>query len=89
MGKITDVYYTEVDRKKEEAGEYYFYHNLLSVDPFFHQKYEELERQQIDLRNMLIRKAIVNRVIPEHTMHNNAILGISPLRNRTVLIIEY
>lgn len=91
MGKITEVLYKEIPEKEfstKDAAEFFFYHNLLGVDPMFIDGYEKYESNQIHVRNNIIGDAIRSELMNKHPKVNSAIIGVSSVKNKAVLITE-
>ena len=92
MGNIKEVFYDEIDPSicsTTESGEFYFYYNLLGIDPIFQSGYEEHEMKQTKLRNRTIKHAIDNGDLPKHPNLRRTIFGISSLKNKLVMVAEY
>lgn len=92
MGKITDVYYEEIDRDKcsmMDAGEFYYHYNFMSLDPMFVPDYESYEMKQVAIRNRIIGDAIQQGELLRHPKINSTIFGVSALKNKAVLVTEY
>lgn len=92
MGKITDVHYHEINEKEcslQEAAEYYFYYNLLGIDASILPEYEKYEESQIQLKNKILGDAYNNKEIPKHPKMNTALLGISSLKGKPIIVTEY
>lgn len=92
MGKISDVHYHEIDEKEcslKEAADFYFYYNLIGVDPSIISEYENYEEMQINLKNKILGKAFNNNEIPRHPRLNTSLLGISSLKGKPILVTEY
>lgn len=91
MGKITEVYYEEIDPticSIEEASDFYYYYNLIGLREPFQSDYEKYEESQIKTKHRVIAEAI-SRGEVIHPKMNNSIFGVSVLKNSTVLIAEY
>lgn len=89
MGKISEVYYEEIDPNVctlEEAGEFYYHFNLLGSNSMFHNDYEKYEARQIDIRNKAIGDAKKCGDIKGHSRIDSSILAISSLKNKVVII---
>ena len=92
MGRISKVFYTEIDPNvcdTREAGEYYYHLNLLHSHEMFQQSYEAYEAKQIALRNKVISQAMKNGELPEHPIMNSTIFGVSSMKQKPVIITEY
>jgi len=92
MGKISKVFYAEIDPRVcsvEEAGEYFYHFNLLGVHEMFQKTYEDYEQKQVKLRNAVISQAIKNGELPGHPIINSTISGVSTMKQRPVLITEF
>lgn len=92
MGKITTVYYKEVNPQECStalASEFYFHYNLMGEHPSLAQDYEEYELSQMHTRNKIIGDALKHGEIPSHPIMNSTIFGVSSVKNKTVLITEY
>jgi len=91
MGKITEVFYKEIDPKAcsvQDASKYHYLFNLLKYHEMFQTDYEKYERDQILLRNSLVGNAIEAGELKCPPKMNTTIFGISAQKNRAVLIIE-
>lgn len=91
MGKISEVLYCEIDPDKcsvLKASEYYYYLNLIGVDPRIHPEYEVYELGQMNLRNGVIGDYIRKNNLNIHPKMNTCIFGVSSLRQRAVVIAE-
>lgn len=91
MGKITEVFYTEIDPQvcsTQDASRYHYLFNLLKYHEMFQEEYEKYERNQISLRNSIIGNAIRSGEIPKNPKVHSTIFGISALKNKAILIIE-
>lgn len=92
MGKITTVYYAEIDPSicsTIEASEFYFHYNMMAVDPIFMKDYEGYEVSQMHIRNDIIGKAIACGDIPKHPILNSTIFGVSSVKKKAVILAEY
>lgn len=90
MGKITEVYYEEVDPSEIDlrtAGEFYFNTNLIQISPLFFEGYEVTEDKQLRARNRLLAKAMEHDGIPELNI-STSMLAISSLKNKVILVAE-
>ena len=91
MGKITEVFYKEIDPEicnVKDASKYNYLANLLKYHKIFQDEYEKYELNQINLRNNIIGDAIRNNEISNNLKMHSTILGISALKNKAVLITE-
>lgn len=92
MGRISDVYYEEIDRDEcsmMTAGEFYYHYNLMNVHPIFVPDYESYEIKQISTRNSIIGNAIKRGEMPRHPKLNSTIFGVSSIKNKAVIVTEY
>lgn len=92
MGKISEIYYEEIDPKictTIEAAEFYYLFNMLDIDEDIHKEYEDHEIKQLEIRNKLIGDAIRKNKLPRNPKLNTSILGISSLRDQVILLAEY
>lgn len=92
MSKISKAYYKEVDPKDcsvEEAAEFYYLFNLLDTDDSLCDEYEKHETNQLKLRNRLIGEAIRNKEVPNKPDISTAIMGISTMQDKVILLAEY
>jgi len=90
MGKITEVFYKEIDPNvcsMEDAAKYHYHFNLLKYHEMFQKEYEQYEEEQIKLRNTLIGNAIKSGEIINPKVFTT-IFGISAHKNKAVLITE-
>ena len=91
MGKITNVFYTEINPEVcsvQDAARYHYLFNLLKYHKIFQDEYERYEEDQIKLRNTLIGNAIKSGEINSHPKLMSTIFGISAQKNKAVLITE-
>ena len=91
MGRISNVFYKEIDNdvcSMEEAANYHYLFNLLKYHEMFQNEYEHYEEFQIKLRNTLIGDAIKSGEIKSHPNVPSTIFGISALKNKAILITE-
>lgn len=89
MGKITEVYYEQIDSKEydiNKAAEYYYYLNMLGVNNELNSRYEEIEYNQLKLKQRLLSK--VKQAINRDIKASNSMLGISNLNNKAIIISE-
>lgn len=90
MGKISKVFYEELNNSINEAAEYYYFYNLLSSNnKIVDSEYEQYEENQINIKNKIIGKAFNSGNIPRHPKVNYVILGISPIKRKSIIISEY
>jgi hypothetical protein len=91
MGKITRVYYDELDPNVvdvHEAGEFYYHSNLIGVHEMFHEDYEAYETRQFELRNQLIADAIDNKRVDKTIRLATAMLALSSMKNKVVIMAD-
>lgn len=91
MGKITEVFYAEIDPElcsATEAAKYHYHFNLLKYHKMFQDEYEKYENDHIKLRNTLIGNAIKSGEIQSNPKVYTTIFGISAQKDRAVLITE-
>jgi hypothetical protein len=87
MGKIAEVLYQEIDTLDvRSVGQYYYNSNLIKVSPAFHDEYIDAELKVQTERNRLIGEAMRNGAPPLNL--NGAMVAISAIKNRVVLIAE-
>lgn len=90
MGKITEVYYTDIPTglcSVEEASRFTFLSNLIGVHPSFDQEYENYEVSQMKIKGRLIGDAIRRGEIKEPNL-SSMIFGLSTTYERAILIID-
>lgn len=91
MSNIKEVLYEEIPENiytKEQAGEFYFHINAVNIDKLFHNGYEEYERENISVRNKVIKEALMRESIDTHPKLNTAIFGISAILNKPIIVVE-
>lgn len=91
MGKITKVFYKEIDPSvcsPKSAARYHYHFNLLRLHESFQKEYEKYEEEQIYLRNTILHDAIVSKEITSYPKVTSTIFGISSHKNKAVLITE-
>lgn len=91
MGKISKVFYKEIDPNicsTNEAAKYHYLFNLINLHEMFQDEYLQYEENQIRLRNSLIGDAIKSGEISGHPNMVSTIFGISAHKNKAVLITE-
>lgn len=91
MGKISKVFYTEINPETcsvNDAAKYHYLSNLLKYDESIQNEYEKYEEDQIKLRNTLIGNAIKSGEIDGQPKVLSTIFGISAHKNRAILITE-
>lgn len=84
---ITNVFYKDIYNDIDEVAKYFFYANFAGT--IFDEEYAKYEEDQIKYRNSLIGNAMINGTAPDHVNMNSVIYGLSSLKNKTVLIVEY
>lgn len=92
MGKISEIFYEVIDSASyslTEAAEFYYHYNLLNVDPKLSEDYEKYELTQLNRRNNIIGDAINRGEIKRHPKTDTSILGISTLKNKPILLVEF
>lgn len=90
MGTISEIFYEELDNPISKTAEYYYFYNLLSSNnKMIDDEYENYEKNQIITKNKIIGKAFNSGSIPRHPKVNSAILGISPIKRKSIIISEY
>ena len=90
MGKISKVFYKEIDPNvcsTNEAAKYHYLSNLINLHEIFQDEYLQYEENQIHLRNSLIGDAIKSGEISNPKVYST-IFGISAHKNKAVLITE-
>ena len=90
MSEISEVHYQEIDTNIcniNEAGEFYFLHNLLDTTNMFHKDYETYESKQLQLKKEIIGQLRIDNKISDSSNINSSILGISSLKNKVVIIV--
>lgn len=91
MGKISDVFYTDIHKNDctiMQAAEFYYYYNLIDK-PCILPEYEAYEENQINIRNKILGEAINNGKLQIHPKTNTTIFGISSLKNKAILVVEF
>jgi hypothetical protein len=91
MGKISNIFYTEIDPEIcsiNDAAKYHYHFNLIKYHQMFQDEYERYETIQIKLRNTLIGNAIKSGEINGHPKLMSTIFGISSKKNKAVIITE-
>lgn len=91
MGKISNVYYNEVDPKKfnvKDAADLYFYQGFLDTSKDIAEKYCRLEESQMQVRSSILGAAIRSGEIPKIPDVHTATIGVSSLKNSVVLIVN-
>jgi hypothetical protein len=89
MGKISKVFYQEIDPKvcsTSQAGEYYCHSNLLGIHDQLNDDYENYEYQQLQLRNNVIGEAMNNGI--KDIKLNSAMIAVSSMKNKVVLLAD-
>lgn len=87
---ISRIYYGEPkDVTLEEMGEFYFYYNHQGLTDEMIEDYERYEESQIKKRNQIISDAIVNGDIPNNRRIKSTLFGVSSIKNKPILVIEY
>lgn len=87
---ISRVYYEEIDNiDPKEMGEFYFHYNHFNLNESMRNDYENYEENQIKMRNKIISDAMKRNDIPSHPIVNSILFGVSSIKNKTVLIVEY
>lgn len=92
MGKISEVFYEVIDSTSytlNNAAEFYYHYNLLNVDPKLSEDYEKYELNQLSVRNNIIGNAFNRGEITRHPKTDTSILGISTLKNKPILVVEF
>lgn len=91
MSNIKEVLYEEIPENiytKEQAGEFYFHINTVNIDKMFCNGYEEYERENISVRNKVIKEALMRESIDAHPKLNTTIFGISAILNKPIIVVE-
>ena len=90
MSKISKVFYSTIDEMtSKEAAAFYYHYNLINISEVFHDDYIKYEEKQFAIRNKMIGNAYKHNELPNHPNINSTIFGISSLKNKPVLIVEY
>lgn len=84
---ISNVFYKDIYNDTDEVAKLFFYLNF--TGSIFDEEFEKYEANQIKYRNSLIGNAIINGEVPEHIDMNSVIYGLSSLKNKSVIIVEY
>jgi hypothetical protein len=91
MGKISEIYYEEVDPAiidPEFTGEYYYYFNLAKVSDELQEEFIMYEDNQTILKNKIFGLAKKRNDISYSSKLCNAMFAISSLKNKVVLITD-
>lgn len=90
MTNISKVYYEELNGVDiNEMGEFYFHYNHHNLTDKMRKDYENYEESQINLRNKIISDAISNNLIPSHPILSSVLFGVSSIKNKPIIIVEY
>ena len=90
MGKISKVFYKEIDPELcnvNDAAKYHYLFNLIKYHEVFQDEYIKYEESQIHLRNTLIGDAVRSGEISNPKLPST-IFGISSVKNKAVIITE-
>ncbi len=91
MGKISEVFYKEIDPKicdEKEASSFYYHYNLLGLNEKIDEEYEQYEMKQMEIKNKIIGDCLKQGEFPRYPNISSTIFGISSMKNRTILIME-
>ena len=91
MGKITNVFYTEIDPEvctMQDAAKHHYLFNLLKYHEIFQDEYQQYEENQIKLKNAIIGNAIRSGEISTKPSMMSTIFGISSKKNKAIIITE-
>lgn len=90
MSRISEVFYSEIDTlKQEEVADFYYHYNLIGESDVFHKTYIDYEEKNISVKNKILGDAYKTGKIPKHPKMNKSLIGISTLKNKPVIIVEY
>lgn len=88
---ISEIYYEQIDPQiasPMEMARFYYLYNLIGVSDIFEEAYINHEIKQLSIRNNVIRTAMRAGRMPNHPKIDTTMLGISPLYNKSVLIVD-
>ena len=88
MGKINMIYYQELNDDIIDITKYNFLYNVAKYNNIFSEEYLSYEEKQIQKRNELIANAIKEKIIDKYNSINSMIVGISPIKNKAIIIIS-
>lgn len=91
MGKISKIFYTEIKPEActvQQAGEFYYHFNIVSIHTMFHDDYEEYEMNQIQLKNKTLGDAISQEKMDGRPKVGSSVLAISSIKNKVILIAD-
>lgn len=86
MGQITEVIYQQIDESlydKDNFDNYYYYLNMLGNNMELNERYENIEYNQIKLKQSLLSKIKDRKIIA-----STSFLGVSNLNGKAVIISE-
>lgn len=87
---ISRVFYKEIDDISiEEMGEFYYHYNHHDLTDKMTQEYEKYEESQIQKRNKIISEAVNNGDIPKGSRIKSTLFGVSSIKNKPILVVEY
>lgn len=92
MSKIREVLYEVLDPSEctiREAGEFYYHYNLMGADESLNEDYIRYEESQINCRNRVIGNAVKQGMFPRHPKTDTTIFGVSSLKNKAIIIVEF
>lgn len=90
MTNISRVYYEELDDIDiDELGEFYFHYNHHNLTDEMRKDYEEYEERQITLRNKIISRAMSSGSLPNQPIISSVLFGVSSIKNKSILIVNY
>lgn len=88
---ISEVYYEEIDPQTAdptEMAKFYYLFNMIGVSEEFEEQYTDHEINQLSIRNKVITRAMNAGQLSRHPRIDTTILGISPLHNKSILIVD-
>lgn len=92
MSRISEILYEVIDPNIcsiREAGEFYYHYNLMGLDDNLNKDYERYELSQVKCRNTVIGNALKQGHCPRHPKTNTTIFGVSSLKNKAILLVEF
>lgn len=88
MSKITEVMYEKVNEdvySKEDVGNFYWFHNIVSIDPNSFESYENYKLKHLETRNKLIEDNIPYNKTP---LLNTAFFAISTIDDQPIIVVD-